>query len=156
MASRRTQKRSNFRLRRKLQCVLHLDTQVANRAFQVTLQHSDIANLTPTDISLQFGPAALTEKIGTWKDVYGIVERYRGKLLGADGKAWLVEVLDEWRWSDETAGAEGKAPDAYLRDVSRHTEKSPYANANFLKNSFLQDCKTVGLFEPVVKGGAAP
>lgn len=100
---------------------------------QMTLQHSDIANLTPTDISLQFGPAALNEKIGTWKDVYGIVERYRGKVLGVDGKAWLVEVLDESRCSNETAGAEGKAPDAYLRDVSRHTEKSPYANANFLK-----------------------
>lgn len=112
----------------------------------MTLQHSDIANLTPTDISLQFGPAALDEKIDTWKDVYGIVERYRGKLLGGDGKAWLVEVLDEWRWSDKTAGAEGKTPDAYLRDVGRNTEKSPYANANYLKNSFLQGCKTVGAY----------
>lgn len=122
---------------------------------EVSLQHSDIANLTPNDISLQFGPAALDEKIETWKDVYGIVERYRGKLLGGDGKAWLVEVLDEWRWSDKTAGAEGKTPEAYLRDVSRHTNKSPYANANFLKNSFLQSCKTVGLFEPIAKGSAA-
>lgn len=87
---------------------------------------------------------------------YGIVERYRGKLLGGDGKAWLVEVLDEWRWNDETAGAEGKTPDEYLRDVSRHAHKSPYANANFLKNSFLQGCKTVGLFEPIAKEGAAP
>ena len=123
---------------------------------QVTLRHSDIANLTPTDISLQFGPATLDEKIGTWTDVYGIVERYRGKLLGGDGKAWLVEVLDEWRWNDETAGAEGKTPDAYLRDVGRHTEKSPYANTNFLKNGFLQGCKTVGLFEPIAQGGATP
>lgn len=123
---------------------------------QITLQHADIENLTSTDINLAFGPANIAEQIDTWKDVYGIVERYRGKLLGGDGKAWLVEVLDEWRWSDDTAGAEGKKPDEYLRDVGRHTLKSPYANANFLKNGFLQSCKTVGLFEPIVKAETAP
>ena len=35
--------------------------------------------------------------------------------------SWLVEVLDEWRWNDKTAGVEGKTPDEYLRDVGRHT-----------------------------------
>ena len=121
---------------------------------QVTLQHADIENLTPADIHLTFGPANVGEQIDTWKDVYCIEERYRGKLLGGDGKAWLVEVLDEWRWNDETTGAEGKTPDEYLRDVSRHTQKSPFANANFLKNSFLRGCKTVGLFDPIATGCA--
>lgn len=114
---------------------------------QVTLHHADIEKMTSADINLAFGPANIAEQIDTWKDVYGIEERYRGKLLGGDGKAWLVEVLDEWRWNDESAGADGKTPDEYLRDVSRHTERSPYANANFLKNSFLRGCKNVGLFE---------
>lgn len=108
------------------------------------------------DINLAFGPADVTEQIDTWKDVYGIEERYRGKLLSGDGKAWLVEVLDEWRWHDKTAGAEGKTPDEYLRDVGRHAHKSPYASANFLKNSFLRGCKSVGIFDPIAKGGAAP
>jgi hypothetical protein len=54
---------------------------------QVTLQHSDIANLTPMDVNLQFGPAALSEKINTWKDVYGIEERYKAKFCAEnDGK----------------------------------------------------------------------
>jgi hypothetical protein len=121
---------------------------------QVTLQHADIEHLTPADIHLTFGLANVGEQIDTWKDVYGIEERYRGKLLGGDGKAWLVEVLDEWRWNDETTGAEGKTPDEYLRDVSRHTQKSPFANANFLKNSFLRGCKTAGLFDPIARGDA--
>lgn len=121
---------------------------------QVTLQHADIENLTPAEIHLTFSPANVGEQIDTWKDVYGIEERYRGKLLGGDGKAWLVEVLDEWRWNDETTGAEGKTPDEYLRDVSRHTQKSPFANANFLKNSFLRGCKTAGLFDPIATGDA--
>jgi hypothetical protein len=119
---------------------------------QVTLQHADIENLTPADIHLTFGPANIGEQIDTWKDVYGIEERYRGKLLGGDGKAWLVEVLDEWRWNDETTDAKGKTPDEYLRDVSRHTQKSPFANANFLKYSFLCGCKAAGLFDPIAKG----
>lgn len=123
---------------------------------QVTLQHADVEKMTPADIGLSFGPAPITEQIETWKDVYDIEERYRGKLLSGDGKAWVVAVLDEWRWHDESAGADGKTPEAHLRDVGRHTSRSPYANANFLKNSYLQACKSVGLFEPIEKGGAAP
>lgn len=123
---------------------------------QVTLHHADIEKLTPADIDLAFGPANIAEHIETWKDVYGIEERYRGKLLSGDGKAWLVEVLDERRWNDESAGADGKTPDEYLRDVSRHAKKSPYANANFLKHGFLLGCKNAGLFEPAVQIGIAP
>lgn len=115
---------------------------------QVNLQHADITKLTKEDINLQFGPAAINEQIETWKDVYGIEERYKAKLCTeSDGKAWLVEVLDEWRWHDESAGEEGKAPDAYLRDVSRHAKKSPFANTNFLKKPFLDACQNIGLFE---------
>jgi hypothetical protein len=116
---------------------------------KVTLPHVDLERMTPAEVSLSFGPAGVAEQIETWKDVYGIEERYRAKLLGADGKAWLIEVLDEWRWNEESAGGEGKPPEKYLQDVSRHTQKSPYANSNFLKHSFLQGCKEVGLFDPV-------
>ncbi len=123
---------------------------------KVTLQHANIEKLASTDIDLTFGPANISEQIETWKDVYGIEERYRGKLLGGDAKAWLVEILDEWRWNDESAGAEGKTPDEYLRDVGRHAQKSPYANANFLKISFLNGCKAAGLFEPTTNAGGVP
>lgn len=112
--------------------------------------------MTPAEVNLKFSSAAVDEEIGTWKDVYGIVKRYRGKVLAGDGKAWLFEVLDERRWSDKTVSSGGKIPDEYLRVVGRHTDKSPYANANFLKDRFLHSCKTVGLFEPIAKGGAAP
>lgn len=122
---------------------------------KVTLPHVDLQKITPAEVTLSFGPAGVAEQIETWKDVYGIEERYRAKLLGVDGKAWLVEVLDEWRWNEQSAGAEGKPPEKYLQDVSRHTEKSPYANGNFLKHSFLQGCKAVGLFDTAKKVGAA-
>ena len=63
---------------------------------QIDLRHSDIATLTPADIALQFGPVAIAQEIDTWKDVYGIEERYKAKLCGEnDGKYWLTQVLDE-------------------------------------------------------------
>jgi hypothetical protein len=34
--------------------------------------------------------------------------------------------------------------------------KSSFASANFLKNSFLQGCKMVGLFDSIVHGRSAP
>ena len=107
---------------------------------QVTLQHSDIANLTPMDVSLQFGPAALSEKINTWKDVYGIEERYKAKFCAEnDGKYWLTQALDEWQWS-------GRSPSDFLTTLARQAIKKPYAECNFLKKPFLDACKQVGIF----------
>lgn len=126
-------------------------TQPHRITLQVTLQHADYQKLTPADIGLSIGPPELAEQIDTWKDVYGIEERYRAKLCGSSAKAWVVEALDEWRWHQESAGVEGSAPDAYLQAVARHTEKSPYTNENFLKHGFLKACKTVGIFDHAAK-----
>lgn len=107
---------------------------------QVTLRHSDIANLTPVDVNLQFGPAALDEKINTWKDVYGIEERYKAKFCAEnDGKYWLTQVLDEWQWS-------GRSPSDFLTTLARQAIKKPYAECNFLKKPFLDACQQVGIF----------
>jgi hypothetical protein len=114
---------------------------------QVTLGHVDYENWKPSDIQLTFGPTHISEQIDTWKDVYGIEERYQAKLLSVDGKAWLVQVLDEWRWKDDESIEGGMAPDECLRDLNRHTQRSPFADNNFLKNSFLIACKKAGLFE---------
>ena len=88
---------------------------------QLTLEHMDYKSWTPADIHLTFGPANISDQIDTWKDVYGIEERYRGKLLGDDGKAWLVAVLDEWVWKEDPSEPGGRTPDEYLQSVSRET-----------------------------------
>lgn len=61
-------------------------------AIRIKLKSSDIGRLTPTDIDLEFGPPELDEQIETWKDVYGIEERYKAKCCSADAKAWLEDV----------------------------------------------------------------
>lgn len=126
-------------------------TQSYSIDLQVTLLHADIENLAPADIDLSFSPPALTEEIATWKDVYGIEERYRAKFLSSAAKAWLEEVLTEQRWHSESAGTKGRTPEAYLEAVACHASSFPYANENFLKHGFLQACKAVGIFNETVK-----
>ncbi|MFZ5602982.1 MAG: HNH endonuclease [Pseudomonadota bacterium] len=106
---------------------------------EVTLQHADIGKLTPADINLQFGPAALTEELDTWKDVYGIEERYKAKLCGEnDGKYWLTQVLDE-------CTAYGKQPADILTMRAQQAQSRPYADCNFLRKPFLDACQQIGV-----------
>ncbi len=117
---------------------------------QIVLQHSDIAELTPTDITLQFGPAVLVEKLDTWKDVYNIEERYKAKLCGEnDGKYWLTEVLDECRTYD-------KQPADILAMRAQQAQSRPYADCNFLRKPFLDACQRTGLFDINPKKGSTP
>lgn len=108
---------------------------------QIDLQHSDIAKLTPADITLQFGPVAIAQEIDTWKDVYGIEERYKSKLCSeSDGKAWLTQVLDEWKEL-------GKDPQDFLKTLAFNTGKRPFTDCNFLKQPFLDACRKKGIFD---------
>lgn len=113
---------------------------------QVALKHSDIAKLNPTDITLQFGPAAIAQEIQTWKDVYSIEERYKSKLCTeSDGKAWLTQVLDEWKEL-------GRDPQDFLKTLAFNAGKRPFTDCNFLKQPFLDACRRKGIFneEPAV------
>lgn len=106
---------------------------------QVALQHSDIENLKPTDVQMQFGPAAITEEIETWKDVYGIEERYKAKLCGEnDGKYWITQVLDECQAYD-------KQPADILAMRAQQAQSRPYADCNFLRKPFLEACQQIGV-----------
>lgn len=108
---------------------------------QVVLLHIDIDKLTPADITLQFGPATINEEIETWKDVYNIEERYKAKLLTeSDGKAWLNQILDEWREL-------GKDPQDFLNTLAFNAKKRPFTDCNFIKKPFLDECERLGIFD---------
>lgn len=86
---------------------------------------------------MQFGPAAITEEIETWKDVYGIEERYKAKLCGEnDGKYWLTQVLDECQAYD-------KQPADILAMRAQQAQSRPYADCNFLRKPFLEACQQI-------------
>lgn len=114
-------------------------TAVHSIELKINLQHSDISKLTPADITLEFGPAAITQEIETWKDVYGIEERYKAKLCGEnDGKYWLTQVLEECQ-------RYGKQPADMLKMCAGQTQSRPYADCNFLRKPFLDACRANGV-----------
>ena len=106
----------------------------------IMLNSPDWTNITPDDVSLTTGPEELREEIDTWLDVYGIEERYKAKCCGEnDGKYWIEQVIDE-------SQNDGKTPEAFLVSLTRQAKLKPYAEANFLKQPFLEACRRSGLF----------
>lgn len=102
----------------------------------IDLNKADVDQLLPDDIQLAFGPPALDEEIETWKDVYGIEERYKAKCCGEnDGKYWLAQLTDEWQGSSAE----------YLETMSKQANKYPFADCNFLKKAFIEGCVRAGL-----------
>lgn len=107
---------------------------------QITLQHTDIEKLMPADIAMQFGPTELAEELDTWKDVYGIDERYKAKACwDGDGKYWLMQVMDECRMLEKT-------PVDILKMRTQQMHSRPYADCNFLRVPFLNACQLIGYF----------
>ncbi len=114
--------------------------QGCNIDIKIDLNKPNIDHLVPEDITLEFGPASLGEEIETWKDVYGIEERYRAKCCGeSDGKYWLTQVFDEWKGNN-------RSPADFMSTLTKQATKNPFAECNFLKKAFLEGCYRVGLF----------
>jgi len=89
--------------------------------------------MAPNQIDLEFASPGREEEIETWKDVFGIEERYKAKLCGRDdGMAWL-QYIDE-------AKNVGLTSDQLLAIVFRIADCFPYDSANFLKKPFLSAC----------------
>ena len=106
---------------------------------EVSLQHADIDKLKPADITLKFGPAALVEELETWKEVYGIEERYKNTLCEEnEGKYWLTQVLDECL-------SYNKQPADIMSMRMQQAQNRPYADCNFLRKPFLDACQQKGL-----------
>lgn len=109
-------------------------------SIQVTidLNASNVDQIVPEDLVLQFGPKELNEEIETWKDVYGIEERYKAQCCSRNGKYWYMQIMDEWKEL-------GRSPTDFMSALAMHTSKSPFADSNFLRKAFLEGCQRVGL-----------
>ncbi|MGY5797534.1 HNH endonuclease [Rheinheimera faecalis] len=106
---------------------------------RVELLENDINRLEPANISLIFGPAAVSEQIETWKDVYGIEERYKAKLCSNDAMDWIEQFRILNRRKRFPAND-------HLDDIE---QAAPYANCNFLKKAFMHECHRIGLLATI-------
>lgn len=118
---------------------------VHNIVVLIDIRKPDVDHLEPDDILLTFGPPTISEEIETWKDVYGIEERYKAKCCSIDAKDWLEEIRILW-------DAYGVDANAHLKALQDQTKIAPFANNNFLKKAFLEGCNRAGLFTNGVGG----
>lgn len=106
----------------------------------VDLNSVDIDKLIPADIQLAFGPSEVGEEIETWKEMYGIDERYKAKCCDGDAKDWLEQIRIFRDVND-------LLPEKSLAMLQQQSAVSPLANSNFLKSAFLEGCQRAGLFD---------
>lgn len=107
---------------------------------RIRLQHADYESLLPKDIELAFDSQKFQEQIETWKDVYGIEERYKAKMCAEDdGKYWVTQVLDECQ-------GYGLQPADILNMRVKQSKTNPYADCNFIRAPFLEACDRAGVF----------
>lgn len=109
----------------------------------VSLNHPDWENLTANDVEVALGPDALDSELGTWDDLYGIVERYRAECCSSGvGKAWLSEIF-------ERAAKLKLQRLEYVETIELDSDLDQYLDKRFLKKAFLQGCQRAGLFEEI-------
>jgi len=114
-------------------------TDAPGISIDLKLSTADINELCPSDIALNVTAPGHDEEVESWKDVFGIEERYKAKCCGKnDGKAWLIRVLEE----NESYGL---TPQEMLEAEIGVAENNPWSDANFLKKPFLLACQNAGL-----------
>ena len=106
---------------------------------KITLTHTDFDRLGDSDIIMEFGPTDLVEELETWRDLYGIDERYKAMLRDGDAQYWFQQVVDEGLPTNEQIAER-------LKKILKDAQNSPYAEYNFLKRPFLEACQQMGLF----------
>jgi hypothetical protein len=101
----------------------------------VTLSAQHVADLLPQNLKLELASPGREEEVETWRDVFGIDERYKAKLCGeSEGIAWLQQMVEERENVDLTR-------DQLLAATFSYAERSPFADTNFLKKPFLMACQ---------------
>jgi hypothetical protein len=111
-----------------------------NIEISIGLTAPKVDDIKPIDIQFVFGPDNINEEIETWKDVYGIEERYKAKCCSeTDGKAWINRIIEERK-------NYGLSVEGMLQAEINTASNQPYSDSNFLKKAFLNGCNEAGIF----------
>ena len=97
----------------------------------------------PDNIAISFRADGYEEEIETWKEVFGIEERYKAVCSAEnDGIDWLEQIIDEIdNYGDKITKNE------LLETLKKAKNRKPFAEKRFLKIPFLEACDEVGLLD---------
>ncbi|MBI5635176.1 MAG: hypothetical protein HZA15_17040 [Nitrospirae bacterium] len=142
--------------------ITHPHTQARRKAFypydtcgsydisiEINFHHTDISNLTEHDISLILNSPTHQEEVDTWKDIFGIEERYKEKCASkTDGWYWYCQATDEYENAKVRLGGQF-TQEAWVQmqiSAANSNEYSEYSAENFLKAKYLEACMAQHVF----------
>lgn len=118
-----------------------LDAPVTLPSMNVEFDVTKIQKLQPDDITLSIQSAIHPEEFETWQWLFGIQERYKGKLCEKRGaNAWLQQVLKDSKNYQRT-------PQDILLFIRENTAVDPFLEDGFWKLAVLEACDAAGLLE---------
>jgi len=124
---------------------LYTDEDI-NIDVSVSLNLTRKDEIKPENIVIEFSAVDYEEELETWKDVFGIEERYKAECSAEnDGIDWLEQITDDID-NYATDITKDQALDI-LREAKR---RKPFAEKRFLKLPFLEACNEIGLLDPVI------
>jgi len=105
----------------------------------------DLAFLKPEEIQLDISSIGHYEEVESWKEVFGIEERYKAKCLEKEyGKYWFEQAEEEYSNALlELGGAFTKQQ--WIQYQINAAKRKPYANGNHIKAEFLEACRKIGV-----------
>jgi len=102
--------------------------------------------INPENIEIDFSADGYEEEIETWKEVFGIEERYKAECSSEnEGLDWLEQITDDLYNYKDTDRAITK--DEALDILRKAKARKPFAEKRFLKLPFLEACDTMGLLD---------
>jgi hypothetical protein len=107
--------------------------------FSMVLDISKIQALHPTDISITITSATHQDEVDTWQWLFGIQERYKGKLCKKRGAyAWLNSVMKD-------SANYKMTPKEVLQNIRDSVAADPFLDDGYLKLATLEACESAGL-----------
>ena len=112
----------------------------------IKFRHTDISNLTEHDITLTIDSPTHQEEVDTWKELFGIEERYKEKCASkTDGWYWYIQATDEYE--NVKVSSEGSInQEKWVRMQIDGANKNKYSAGNFLKAKYLEACMAQHVF----------
>lgn len=112
------------------------DSNIKFPQIRTEIDPTKIDALTPNDIKLTVSSPTHQEEFNTWMWLFGIEERYKGKLCQNRGaKHWLTTMV------------EAKNPRDYWDQLRANASKDPLSDDGFLKVAVLANLEASGLLK---------
>lgn len=117
-----------------------------NISVTIELPHTDISKLTEHNITLILESPTHQEEVDTWKDIFGIEERYKEKCASKkDGGYWYLQATDEYENALVELGV-SITQELWVRRLINEANRNKYSDGNFLKAKYLEACETQHVF----------